>query len=249
MHPKEPSMTRPRLSRRAGIRVAAGVVGGAIAVLLGATAASAHVHVGGQDASRGGYGVLTFRVPTESVTASTTGVTVTLPAATPIASVSVQPLAGWTATVTTAKLAKPITTDDGRVTTAVSRIEWKADAAAAIRPGQFQQFAVSAGPLPDVAEMAFPTLQTYSDGTTVNWNEVATGGALPEHPAPVLALTAPAADHEAAPIASGSGAVADPSTSTAALAVGIAAVVLAAAALIVAIVGLLRGARRRESGT
>jgi uncharacterized protein YcnI len=231
-------MTRSRTR----LRVAAGLAGAAALVLLGASAASAHVHVDGEDATRGGYGLLTFRVPTESATASTTAVTVTMPTRTPIASASVQPVPGWTATVTTTRLAKPITTDDGRVSTAVSRIEWKAATGAGIAPGQFQQFAVSAGPLPDVVELRFPTLQTYSDGTTVNWNQVATGSVEPEHPAPVLALAA--AEGAAVPIDRGSQAVLDPSALTTAVVVGIVAVVLAAAALVVALIGLLRGARR-----
>lgn len=235
--------------RRTALRLAAGLVGAAAAVLIGATAASAHVHVDGEDATRGGYGVLTFRVPTESDTASTTEVTVTMPSTTPIASASVQPVAGWTATVSTATLAKPVTTDDGQVSTYVSKIDWKADAAAAIKPGQFQEFAISVGPLPDVAEVAFPTLQTYSDGSTVNWNETASGAAEPEHPVPVLALAAaePADQDATAATATTATATATATTdsSTAALAVGIAAVVAALAALIVAIIALLRGSRRR----
>jgi hypothetical protein len=168
-----------------------------------------------------------------------------MPTSTPIASVSVLPVAGWTATVSTAKLAKPITTDDGRLTTFVSRIDWKADAGKGIRPGQFQQFLVSAGPLPDTAEVAFPTLQHYSDGTTVNWNETASGGAEPQHPAPVLTLGA-AGGPTASPQGSAAPATAqaDGGTATAGLAVGIAGVAIAAIALVVALIALLRGSKR-----
>ncbi|MBW4041835.1 MAG: YcnI family protein [Acidobacteria bacterium] len=229
-------------SRRWTVRLVTGVLGGAIAVLLGATAASAHVHVDGEDATRGGYGVLTFRVPTESATASTTEVTVTLPADHPIASVSVEPVAGWTATVTSARLAKPVTTDDGQVTTYASRIDWKADASAAIKPGEFQRFSVSAGPLPDVASIALPTTQRYSDGTVVAWDQLATGSAEPTHPAPVLALAA--AQTPTAPSATSSTADPGSGTATAALAVAVVAVAAALTALVVAIIGLLRGSRR-----
>jgi uncharacterized protein YcnI len=226
-------------------RVVVGLLLAAGAVLVSATAASAHVKVSGTDTTRGGYGVLTFRVPTESDTASTTEILITFPTTTPIASASIQPVAGWTATVSTEQLAKPITTDDGRLTTAVSRIDWKADSASGgIKPGQFQEFAVSAGPLPDAATVSFPTLQTYSDGTTVNWNEASSGSAEPEHPAPVLALAASADDTEptvsAAPTSS-------TSSDTAGLAVGIVGIVVAIIALIVAIVAVLRGAKRRDA--
>ncbi len=49
------------------------------AVLLAAGIASAHVSVVAPGAAQGGYSVLTFRVPTESDTASTTKLTVALP--------------------------------------------------------------------------------------------------------------------------------------------------------------------------
>jgi len=55
--------------------------------------------------------------------------------------------------------------------------------------------------------MSFAVLQTYSDGSTVNWDEKSADGAEPEHPAPVLQLTAAAADSD-----SGSGVTASAQT-------------------------------------
>jgi uncharacterized protein len=156
--------------------------------------ASAHVKVNGIGVSQGGEGIVTFLVPTESDVLTTTGLTVTLPSDTPIVSVSTQPKAGWTATETTEKLTKPITTDDGIATTYVSSVTWTATSpGAAIPPGQFDTFSLSMGPLPDKATVSFPALQTYSDGSTVNWNEKSADGKTePEHPAPVLILPASA---------------------------------------------------------
>ncbi len=139
---------------------------------------------------------MSFRVPTESATASTIGLTVTFPAATPIVSALTQPIAGWTAEVATKTLSKPVTTDDGTVDTYVTSVTWTADSVASgIRPGSFQTFSVSVSPLPNAASVTFPALQRYSDGTTVDWNETSSGGAEPAHPAPVLTLT-PAASHD-----------------------------------------------------
>ncbi len=166
---------------------------GAIAAgLLLAGPASAHVTVGGTGATQGGFGVLTFRVPTESATASTTRVQVSFPAATPLAYVSTQPVPGWTVKVHTTKLTTPLQTGDGTVDTYVDSLTWTADSpASAIHPGEFQQFNVSAGPLPKVAELVLPATQTYSDGSVVRWNErSADAAAEPEHPAPVLTLAA-----------------------------------------------------------
>lgn len=170
----------------------------AVALVAGAGAASAHVEVSGVDATQGGYGVLTFRVPSESATASTTELKVTFPAADPIVSVDPQTMPGWKATVTTKKLATPVQTDDGPVNTYVAQVDWKAESRKdAIPPGQFQMFNVSVGPLPKTATVSFPALQYYSDGSTVNWNETAIGGAEAEHPAPVLDLAASGTAHPA----------------------------------------------------
>ena len=164
-----------------------------LAVGLAAAPALAHVSVDSPGATQGGFAVVTFRVPTESETASTTGLKVQFPADQPLAFVSVKPRAGWSYTVRTSKLATPIASDDGEVTEAVSVIDWKATAGGGIEPGQFDEFQVSAGPLPKVAAMTFKVIQTYSDGKQVAWIEESAGGTEPQYPAPTLKLAAPAA--------------------------------------------------------
>src|SRR5262249_9066381 len=133
----------------------------------------------------------------EKDNANTTKLEVVLPEGQPIASVSVRPLNGWTANPEKTKLATPLKTDDGEVTEAITKITWTADAASAIKPGQFQEFDVSLGPLPKVNQLVFKALQTYSDGEIVRWIEEPSGGAEPEHPAPVLKLAAPNAPNSA----------------------------------------------------
>ena len=91
------------------------------ALILGSLAfavpASAHVKVSGTDAVQAGSGVVTFRVPSESATASTTELLITFPASTPFTSVDTQPKPGWTRSVTMVKLAKPVTNDEGETVT------------------------------------------------------------------------------------------------------------------------------------
>src|SRR4029453_4640042 len=141
----------------------------------------------------------TFKVPNESDAASTTKLEVSLPAETPIASVSVRPLPGWTSVAVKSKLATPIEAHGTQITEAVSKITWTAAGDAAIKPGQFQTFDVSMGPLPKVDQMIFKTLQTYSDGNVVRWiDEPTTDGTEPESPAPTLKLTAAGAAPAAA---------------------------------------------------
>ncbi|MFI7540346.1 YcnI family protein [Actinoplanes sp. NPDC049599] len=183
-------------------------VAGTVAALTLALAvpASAHVTVNPNTAVQGGYAKVTFRVPNESDTDSTTKVEVNLPADTPFASVSLKPVAGWTAAPVKSKLAKPIEAHGTQLTEAVTKITWTAAGDAAIKPGQFQEFDVSLGPLPEVPQVVFKALQTYSDGTVVRWiDEPATDGTEPEKPAPVLKLTPAAAVADAPAAATSSG--------------------------------------------
>lgn len=167
-------------------------------VLLAAPAA-AHVTVNPSSAEAGDYSKLTFRVPNESDTAGTTSVAVTFPTDTPFASVSVKPHEGWTADVARTKLPEPVKSGDLEITEAVTKITWKAEQGVSIAPGQFDEFDVSVGPLPEGAEsVAFPAVQTYDDGKVVSWSQpVPEGGEEPELPAPTLQLVA-AQDAEAA---------------------------------------------------
>ncbi|WP_407319101.1 YcnI family protein [Isoptericola halotolerans] len=183
--------------RRALSAGATGLLGLTV-VVAGAGAASAHVTVDPAEAEAGGYTLLTFRVPNESDTASTTELEVDLPTDTPFAHVSVEPVPGWTATVTTTELDEPVSVHGAEVTEAVDSVTWTADDAdAAIAPGEFRRFAVSAGPVPEVESVVLPAHQTYSDGEVVSWEEVAEGDAEPERPAPVLTV-APAQDSDGA---------------------------------------------------
>src|SRR5690349_3569519 len=144
---------------RAGVIIAVAAVGALVA-----GPASAHVVVQPTEASQGGYVTLTFLVPNETDSADTVKVEVNLPTDTPIASVATKPLAGWTVETQTSKLLKPVKTDDGEVTDAISKITWTAGAGSGIKPGQFQEFEISAGPMPETNQVIFKTLQTYSDG-------------------------------------------------------------------------------------
>jgi len=178
--------------RRWALRAGLAGLGAVVATLAFAVPASAHVKVSGTDAVQAGSGVLTFRVPTESATASTTGLLITFPANAPFTSVDTQPKAGWTASVEKKPLPNPVPGEDGStITQYVSQVDFKAtNPASAIPPGQFDMFNLSVGPFPKASSVSFGALQTYSDGTTVNWDEQSADGTTePAHPAPVLQLS------------------------------------------------------------
>ncbi|MCX5411339.1 YcnI family protein [Streptomyces sp. NBC_00059] len=176
------------------IALAGGVA--ASTVLLLAGTASAHVSVQPQgEAAKGGYATVNFKVPNERDNASTVKLEVSFPTDHPLASVSPQPVAGWKIEVTKSKLAEPLDVHGKKINEAVSKVTWTADGSG-IAPGFFQQFPLSVGQLPeDADQLVFKALQTYSNKEVVRWIEEPTeGGEEPESPAPVLALTAPAAD-------------------------------------------------------
>ncbi|HEV7887834.1 MAG TPA: YcnI family protein [Acidimicrobiales bacterium] len=163
----------------------------AAAIVLAAAPAGAHVSVNPNQAAQGGFAKFAFRVPNEKDSASTTKVEVAFPADHAIANVGVRPHPGWTYAVAKTVLPTPIKGDDGDVTEVVSKVTWTADnAAAAIKPGEFDEFEVSLGPLPkDTGKLVFKALQTYSDGEVVRWiEEPAAGAAEPDHPAPTVTL-------------------------------------------------------------
>lgn len=187
---------------RSGRHLAAATVIGVAVLLATAPGASAHVSVAPDTAEPGGYAKEAFRVPNERDDTSTVRIEVAFPADHPFGHVSVQPVPGWKATVRKQRLDEPVRNGDHEITEAVSSIVWQGGT---IRPGEFQEFPVSLGPLPEnTGELVFKTLQTYSDGEVVRWIDVRQeGGPEPEHPAPVLRLKPGTAD-PAAPVGAAS---------------------------------------------
>lgn len=167
------------------------MVGGVLAIVTSPSAA-AHVDAQLDGAGPGGFGVITLGVPTEAAKPATTKVAVRIPDDTPMRTVRPQPLAGWTVDVTKRKIDPPLYKDDGTpVTEVVDTVTWTATGPG-IPTGQFAQFALYAGPLPDADSLALPTTQTFTDGTTEAWNEPASGGEKPKFPVPTATIAKPA---------------------------------------------------------
>jgi uncharacterized protein len=220
-------------------RLAAALTVSAIALLTLGGPASAHVSVNPREATKGGFAKLSFRVPTESADASTVKLEVQFPDPTtaPLAFASVQPHPGWSYKVDTVHLDTPVKSDDGDVTDVVGTITWTADSPdAGIKPGEFDEFNISVGPLPTTVDsMTFKAVQTYSNGDVVRWIEA---GESADHPAPVLTLTA-ATDATAA-------STVDSSDVDGAKTLGVIGIVVGALGLLVA-VGALVSARKRTT--
>lgn len=220
-------------------------------VAVGATAApaAAHVTVQPEQVKGGGFAVVAFRVPNERDAASTTRVQVLLPEDQPVGSVSTTPVPGWRVVTATRALEEPIEMFGEEVTEVVSEVTWSATGKG-VGPGEFEDFELSLGPLPESGDMVFSAIQKYSSGEKVAWNEVAVDGTTePEHPAPVLTV-APAADTtgtgQAAEASSEVDGASDTSSSaeggTAAWSLGVSVVALGLAA-----VALATALRRRST--
>jgi periplasmic copper chaperone A len=215
------------------------------AMLALAGSAFAHVTVSAPGAAPGASDQqITFRVPVEQ-DVDTVAFTVQLPLDTPIAGVDVLPVPGWTHTQKTSTLATPIKTDDGDITTAVSQITWTAAAGQGLKPGEYGEFTIIAGQLPDAKTLTFKALQTYRGGAITRWIEVAAPGSTeePEHPAPVLSLAADTAAGTLAASGSTGSAAADHTHDTASSSPGGVTLFLAILALLAGIGGVVLGWR------
>jgi uncharacterized protein YcnI len=180
--------TRRPARRRRSLPVLVGLAAAGL-VLLPVATASAHVRVTPDNPTSGAFSVLTFRVPNESATAGTVELTVELPKDTPFLYVSTKPVPGWTAATGKAKLAEPVESYGTTLTEAVSEVTWTADKGTSIEPGEYQEFSLSVGPLPEPGTVLLPAVQTYSDGTVVRWDQpTPASGEEPEHPAPALEI-------------------------------------------------------------
>lgn len=173
-----------RVAKAALTFAAAGLLVGGLA-----TAASAHVGVTPEVATRGATVELTFTMPNERDDASTTALTVELPPEYPFVTVNVPDHPGWKHTVRTTPLSKPMEVDGKTVTEVVSQVTWTADDTHKLSDDAREDFLITVGPLPDADELVFKALQSYDSGEVVRWIQLPDpSNAEPERPAPVVKL-------------------------------------------------------------
>jgi periplasmic copper chaperone A len=161
---------------------------GALGLALPATA-SAHVTVRADDAAPSAWSKLTFRVPDESDTAGTVGLTVTFPTDAPFAFASVEPHVGWDVEGARQSLDEPVEAGSCTLDEVVTAITWTAQGDTMIAPGQFDEFEVSVGPLPEEERtVEFPADQLYSDGAVVSWSEPSDDHSEGSKPSPAFTV-------------------------------------------------------------
>lgn len=172
------------LRRTAGVLM----VSAAVTVLTSPSAA-AHVDASLDGTGPGGFGVVTLGVPGEAGKPTTTKVEVRIPEETPLRTVRAEPAPGWKLDIQKRKIDPPLRKDDGTpVNEVVSTVTWTAASGGGIPEGQFQEFALYLGPMPDADTLALPTTQTFADGTSEAWTEQPTGGDKPKFPVPTVTI-------------------------------------------------------------
>jgi uncharacterized protein YcnI len=158
----------------------------AVACAVLPAAAQAHVSLHPNAIPQGAEITTDVRVPNEVDHADISSVKIKLPNG--VLEALGDPPAGWSFKAITKKLATPIKTDDGVVTTEVTQVDFTGGHTP---PGQFVNLPITLS-LPDSARqgtvVGFPTVQTYSNGQVVRWIDPS---ADDEHPTPTIDITAP----------------------------------------------------------
>ncbi|MEV4757213.1 YcnI family protein [Micromonospora sp. NPDC049559] len=162
---------------------------GLVAAVGDTGTASADVSITPTQAVRGDAAELTLRVTGDRDGAYTRQIELRFPAETPIAEVYPMSVPDWAPKITNRAVDQPLNgVHHGTTTQVVSAITWLRVTPAG--PSDTAELRVSLGPLPDTDRLPLGVVQTYSDGTVVDWTAVPGTGAA-GRAAPVLTLVAP----------------------------------------------------------
>jgi uncharacterized protein YcnI len=164
-----------------------------ICMLAFAPAASARVTVVPGSVQGGGTATFAVRLSNEQPDMVTTRLELTFPPDVVIPRVEVARVGKWRVKVDMRRVDPPVTVDGEEVDEAVASIVWTGGEVA---PKQFEQFLVTAGPLPaGGGRLVLAAVQGYEDGTVDRWADEAARPGWPG--APTIAITP---DADAAPV-------------------------------------------------
>ena len=171
--PARPRLRNPTMRRMLFVPAAA-----LFGVLLVAGPAWAHSEFDPDEAGTGKVVQLQLSVENEQADAGTTQVQLFFPEGVAITLVDLPAVAGWTTAVEGGAIGAPVTS-----------VTWSRPTAS---PDENPLLPLTIGPMPaDPVRLQFKALQTYSNGEVERWIEDWPAGAPePDHPAPVLEVTA-----------------------------------------------------------
>ncbi|MFE0812945.1 YcnI family protein [Streptomyces sp. NPDC058794] len=188
-------------------RLLAALIGVLAIVLAAAIPASAHVTVSDPaQVTAGTFKRITFSVPNERTAAKTKKLKIVLPVdeSQKLARALAKRLPGWSMSIR--KQSGSTEIGEG-----VLSVTWTASSSASsIAAGQFEEFTLTVGPIPNTDRIYFDAVQYYDNGEVVRWDQRPTAETPhPEHPAPSVKVV---------PASTASDAKAASTTSTVALA-------------------------------
>ena len=173
-----------------------------VAVIAAALAipavAVAHVTAAPESLTAEGYSKVDFSVPHGCEEAPTDKITVQMPDQ--VIGAVPQEVAGWKITTKEGKLPKPAEAHGEKITEGVREVTWTATGEP-LDPHHLQVFGLNVNVAGIEGQTAyFKTIQECVGGDETAWIEIPAEGSTeePEHPAPAVALTKPAAEHGAA---------------------------------------------------
>lgn len=144
-----------------------------ICMLSLAPAASARVTVVPGTVRGGGTETFAVRLSNEQPDLVTTRLELTFPTDLVVPLAEVAPVGKWDVTITMRRVDPPVTVDGREIDEAVASIVWTGGEVA---PEQFEEFLVTAGPLPADGRLVLAAKQGYEDGTVDQWTDPALPG-------------------------------------------------------------------------
>jgi uncharacterized protein YcnI len=221
-----------------------------VGMLAFAPPASARVSVVPGSVQGGGTATFAVRLANEQPDLVTTRLELTFPKDVVVPRVEVAAVGKWRAKVEMRRVDPPVTIAGDEVDTAVASIVWTGGEVA---PKQFEQFLVTAGPLPEGGgKLVLAAAQGYEDGTVDKWTAPAKPG-WPGAPTISIAPVAGAAPAQQPAETPGTPVQAAAAAATATAAAepddggtGVLPWILLAAAVLVAGVGSVLGYRQQE---
>jgi uncharacterized protein YcnI len=142
-------------------RLLAGSLTTATALLAFTTPAAAEVSIVPDHTADGGTQTFAFRLADERSDTASTRLEIDFPQDTPVPYVEVEPVPGWTATITPRPLNPPVKVDGKTVSQVAASIVLQGGSVA---PHSFETFPVTMGPLPANGRLAFDAIQTFANG-------------------------------------------------------------------------------------